>query len=153
MKTSEEGTNHLIALEGLVLIVYKDEAGYPTIGVGHKIRKGEKFSEITREQAMIILRSDLKPVEEAINELVKVPINQNQFDALVSLIFNIGIGAFRTSTLLARLNDGKYDLASQQFLVWNKITKDGRKVLSPGLVKRRYAEKNLFDEVPRGYAA
>ncbi len=86
------------------------------------------------------LAQDLKKFESAVNTAVKVPINQNQFDALVSLTYNIGIGAFKDSTLLKKLNVKDYKGAAEQFPRWNR---GGGRVLN-GLVKRRKIEMELF---------
>ena len=85
---------------------------------------------------------DLKKFESAVNSAVTVPINQNQFDALVSLTYNIGTGAFKESTLLKKLNAGDCRGASAQFVVWNK---GGGKVMQ-GLVNRRAVERELFEK-------
>lgn len=116
-----------------------------TIGYGHT-KTAHKGMIITQERAEQLLREDIKWVEKAIRENVKVPLTQNQYDALGSLIYNIGAGAFSKSTLLSRLNNGDYVGAANQFLVWNKQTnrKTGVKEVLPGLVRRRKAERELF---------
>ena len=86
---------------------------------------------------------DLKKFESTVNSAVTVPINQNQFDALVSLAYNIGTGAFKESTLLKKLNLGDYKAAAAQFAVWNR---GGGKVMQ-GLVNRRAVERKLFEKV------
>jgi lysozyme len=132
-------------LEGCILEAYKDQAGVPTIGVGHTggVYMGQK---ITQAQADELLRKDLAEFVEAVNSLVKVPLNQNQFDALVIFSFNVGKGALAKSTLLKKLNAGDYKGAAEQFDVWNKITDPdtGKKVVSQGLANRRNAEQALF---------
>lgn len=124
---------------------YLCPAGKWTIGIGSTIVNGKSVVEhqtCSKEDAYNYLRDHLfNKVYPAI-AAVKVKINQNQFDALCSLVYNIGAGAFLTSTLLKNLNLGKYKEASKQFLVWNKAN---GKVLE-GLVKRRTAEKELFDK-------
>lgn len=109
-----------------------------------KLRKKPKNScanaEAINEQAKSYFKHDLAKFEKTVNESVTVPINQNQFDALVSLTYNIGSGAFKNSTLLKKLNKGDYQGAADQFLVWNKA---GGKVMK-GLVRRREAERALF---------
>jgi len=89
---------------------------------------------------MAWLRTDVETSEHYVNNLVKVPLTQSQFDALVSLVFNIGGGAFRKSTLLLRLNDGEDLQAADEFLKWNRA---GGKVMA-GLVKRRESEREQF---------
>jgi lysozyme len=110
-----------------------------TIGYGHThtTKKGQK---ITEAQAEELLRRDIAWAEEAVNKLVVVPLTQNQFDALVSFVFNVGVGAFSKSTLLRLLNAKDYEGAANQFLRWNK---QKGKVLN-GLTKRREEERKLF---------
>lgn len=146
MKTSDAGIEFITLHEGVVYVPYKDQAGLPTVGVGHLLKPGDPFNRpITRDEAQQLLRADLSEAEAAINRYVSVSLNQNQVDALVSLIFNIGAGAFQSSTLLNRLNAGDFKGAAEAFLSWNKITLRGKKVVSNGLMKRRQAEKALFE--------
>ncbi|OOF55775.1 lysozyme [Rodentibacter genomosp. 2] len=146
MKISEKGINHIIRDEGERLMAYQDIVGIWTIGVGHTgFVDGKPVARgmtITKEKSREILKVDLARFEKAVNANVKVPLTQNQFDALVSLAFNIGEGAFSRSTLVRKLNAGDYQGASQQFLVWKNA---GGKV-SQGLLNRRKREKALFDE-------
>ncbi|WP_256856095.1 lysozyme [Rodentibacter ratti] len=146
MTMSENGIHHIIRDEGERLTAYQDVVGIWTIGVGHTgqvdgkpVAKG---MTISKEKSREILKADLARFENAINTSVNVSLTQNQFDALVSLAFNIGEGAFRRSTLLRKLNAGDYSGASQQFLVWKNA--GGR--VSQGLLNRRKREKALFDE-------
>jgi GH24 family phage-related lysozyme (muramidase) len=110
-----------------------------TIGYGHT-HTTKQGMKITAGQAESLLRKDILWVEKAVNKLVVVPLTQNQFDALSSIVFNIGEGAFSTSTLLRLLNSGDYEGAANQFPRWNK--QKGR-VLN-GLTKRRQEERQLF---------
>ena len=110
-----------------------------TIGYGHT-HTTKQGMKITAGQAESLLRKDIIWVEKAVNTLVVVPLTQNQFDALASFVFNVGEGAFSTSTLLRLLNSGDYEGAANQFLRWNK--QKGR-VLN-GLTKRREEERKLF---------
>jgi lysozyme len=100
---------------------------------------------ITQEKAVEWLRKETKSIVPKIKALVKVPINQNQLDSLTSFVYNVGIGAFQSSTLLRLLNSGapKSEVAAQ-FDRWNKGTVNGQKVILPGLVRRRSEEKALF---------
>jgi lysozyme len=148
MRTSAGGRKAIAQREGNKLTAYLDSVGILTIGVGHtsaagppEVRKGMK---ITAKQSDEILTRDLQGVEADVNRLVKVPLTQNQFDALVSLVFNIGGTAFRKSTLLKRLNTGDYAAAADQFRVWNKGTINGKKVAIKGLTTRRNAERAQF---------
>lgn len=148
MKISIEGRALIESREGVVLSAYKDGAGILTIGVGHTSAAGlPKVTAgmmITTQEARDILSRDLVIFEAAVNATVKVPLNQSEFDALVSLAFNIGAGAFNGSTLLKKLNTGDRNGAADQFLVWNKITVGGKKVVSNGLANRRKAERQQF---------
>ena len=144
MKTSNVGISLIQEFEDLRLNAYDDGVGIWTIGYGTikypngvRVKKGDVC---TKEQALEYFKHDLKEFEETVNNKVKVPINQNQFDALVSLSYNIGSGAFSNSTLLKKLNNKDYKGAADQFLVWNK---GGGRVLK-GLVRRREAERALF---------
>jgi lysozyme len=143
-RTSPAGVALLKQAEGLRLEPYKDQGGKLTIGYGHLIRPGESFGKISQLQAEQLLISDLAVAEHAVNSLVRVSITQNQFDALVSFVFNVGSGNFGSSTLLKELNAGNYNDAANQLTQWNKVTVGGVKVSSAGLSARRAAEKNLF---------
>lgn len=138
MKT--KSTQIIRDFEKLKLTAYlptKDDVW--TIGYGHT--KGVKPGmTITEEQAEIYLKEDVKWAEDAVNKLVKVKLNQNQFDALVSFVFNIGESQFSTSTMLRKLNVGDYEGASNEFPRWNK---QKGKVLN-GLIRRREMERTLF---------
>jgi lysozyme len=97
-------------------------------------------SSITKEEAEILLKKDLQPREKSLNILVKVNINQNQFDALMSFIYNIGVANFKQSTLLKFINDRLFDKVPDQFRRWKYINK----VVSKGLLKRREEEIKLW---------
>ncbi len=144
MRTSENGVELIKRFEGLELEAYQDIAGIWTIGYGHTgadVQPGMKISERDAEE---LLRRDLKPREQAVEGAVKVPLNQNEFDALVSFVYNVGAAAFRGSTALKRLNKGDRVGAADALTWWNKATVGGvlREVL--GLTRRRAAEKALF---------
>ena len=139
MKTSDVGIELIKKYEGCILKSYKCPSGVWTIGYGHT--NGVKSGmQITKAQALDYLKQDLSTFEKAVTNYVKVPLNQNQFDALVSFSFNCGTGALKTSTLLQKLNSSDYNGAANEFLKWNK---SNGKVLN-GLVKRRKEEKELF---------
>lgn len=155
MQISENGLELLKQWEGFKLQVYKDSAGLPTIGVGHLITKSELSSGkividgvpvkyaggLTDQQALDLLAQDVTPAEQAVNSGVKVALNQNQFDALVSFTFNVGVGAFQSSTLLKVLNQQQYSEVPAQLLRW---TRAGGQVVQ-GLVNRRQNEINLWN--------
>jgi len=142
MIISKNGLDLIKQFESLQLKAYKCSANVWTIGYGHtkNVKEGDRISQ---DQANCFLMQDLYEVEKTINRLVKVKINQNQFDALCSLIFNIGISAFNKSTLLAKLNTGDYVGAAEQFRRWNKVNN----VVMAGLVRRRQAEEDLFNAI------
>ena len=141
---SKAGIDAICSYEGLGLEAYLDSANIWTIGYGTIIRNGVKVKKgdtCTIEQAKAYMASDLKSFEAAVNK-VKVPLNQNQYDALVSLTYNIGVNAFANSTLLKKLNAQDYKGAAAQFVVWNKVK--GR--ILQGLVNRRAKERKLFEK-------
>ncbi len=144
MRTSSAGRAAIALREGNRLTAYRDSVGILTVGVGHTSAAGPPTvtpgMTITAAQSDEILSRDLATFERAVSNSVKVPITQNQFNALVSLAFNIGGGAFAKSTLVRRLNTGDYTGAANQFLRWNRA---GGKVLR-GLVTRREAERKQF---------
>ena len=142
MKISPKGLKLLMEWEGCRLKPYKDAAGLPTIGVGHLVHHNEDFhTGITTQQALDLLATDIERFERAVTDYVHVPLNQNQFDALVIFAFNVGVSAFRTSTVLQRLNTGSYDTVPNRLRVWNKA---GGKVCQ-GLVNRRENEIKLWN--------
>lgn len=147
MKTSAAGRKAIAGHEGVRLKAYPDPAtgGEPwTIGVGHTSAAGPpkvvKGMTITAAECDEILSRDLATFEAAVTKAVKVPLNQNQFDALVSFTFNVGVGNLQKSTLLRKLNARDYQGAADQFPVWNKANS---KVMK-GLVTRRAEERALF---------
>lgn len=132
------------------LHVYRDPVGYPTIGVGHKIKNQSELIEFkngtTKEKAFELYRKDLNDAVVAVKRNVKVLFNQQQFDALVSLVYNMGPGNFAKSSLLKLLNSGDYERAADEFKKYRTGYNEKAKtrVVLPGLVKRRAAEENLF---------
>lgn len=140
MKTSKYGIDIIKQFEGLRLTAYKCAAGVWTIGYGHT--EGVTGAMVINEAAASeLLARDLEKFETGVSELVKVELNQNQFDALVSFAFNVGLGNLAKSTLLKKINGGRPVCEVQaEFLRWNKA---GGKVLA-GLTKRRNAEAYLF---------
>lgn len=148
METSQNGIDFIKSHEGLRLTQYLDQAGLPTIGYGHLIKPNEGFylgKTITVEQAEDLLRSDLRPAEITINSGIFEPLTQWQFDALVSLVFNIGSGAFNSSTLKGRINN-KFTKAEieEAWKRWNKVTVNGVLTVSNGLTKRRQDEVDMY---------
>jgi len=143
MKINDEGLGLIKLFEGLSLKAYQDVAGIWTIGYGH-IKDAKPGQTITESEAEALLRGDLKDAEQAVERLVKAPIKENEFSALVSLVFNIGESAFAHSTTLKRLNKGEREEAAAAIELWIKATIDGKLRPVLGLVRRRAAEKALF---------
>lgn len=134
--------------EGCVLHQYVDRAGVLTIGTGHAIKSGETFPRtITMAEADAILRADLRDAESAVNRMVNVPLNENQFSAVVSFVFNVGTGAFYGSTLLKVINAGQLDQVRPHFLEWCKRRDPdtGKLIVDAGLQMRRAKEAALFE--------
>ena len=146
---SKEGAAFIARFEGFRGQLYNDAAGHATIGYGHLVHHGpidgsepaEFRKGISQERALELLQADAANAAAEIARSVKVPLEQHQFDALVSFAFNVGNGAFRESTLLRLLNEGRYDAVEAQLARWNKA---GGKTLQ-GLVNRRAAEAKLFN--------
>ena len=140
MEISQEGLSLIKKFEGCELESYKCAAGVWTIGYGST--KGvEEGMEISQERADMLLLEDVEVFEEAVSKLVEVPLEQNQFDALVSWTFNLGSTNLQNSTLLKVLNNKDYEGVPSQIKRWNKA---GGEVLQ-GLVRRREAEALLFE--------
>lgn len=162
MKISKQGIEFIKKLEGCVKIngkhiIYDDATGKPvlntsflpkgaTIGYGHLIKAGEDFGQgLSEVQATDLLMKDINDTESVINSLVKVRLLQNQYDALVALVYNIGTRGFKNSTILKYINNSNYksstyNSAELAWKAWNKYC--GR--ISYGLTKRRNAEWLLF---------
>lgn len=139
-KVSQAGIDLIKEFEGFSPKPYADIVGYMTIGYGHLIKAGEQFSFLTTAKAEELLRKDAAEAEKAVNDVVKTPLSQNEFDALVSFTFNLGKNALRNSTLLRMINAGDVEKAADQFLRWDNA--GGVKVA--GLTRRRQAERTLF---------
>ena len=139
MTTGENGLSLITHSEGLRTESYQDSVGVWTIGFGHT-RNVKEGDVITMDQAYLYLQSDLRPCEQLLNGL-DISFTQNQFDALVSFIFNLGSGNFLKSTLLKKIKvDPNDPTIADEFIKWNHA---GGQVL-PGLTKRRQAEKDLY---------
>lgn len=151
-KISRKGLDLIATFEGFRGEPYNDPAGFATVGFGHLISKRGVVPEdckrsyaghkppLTRAQALDLLGEDVERYEKAVRAAVKVPVSQNQFDALVSFAYNLGAGALQSSTLLRKLNQRDYEGAEDEFLRWTKA--GGREL--QGLVRRRLAERDLF---------
>ena len=156
MNTGEKGLALIKQFEGLELEAYQCVAGVWTIGYGHT-RTAQPGMRITESEAEELLREDLEVKEEAVRDLITVPLNQNEFDALASFVYNIGAGNFRRSTLRRKLNAGDRAGAADEFLRWNKARVNGELMVMRGLARRRAAERELFltpvEETPNDPAA
>jgi GH24 family phage-related lysozyme (muramidase) len=155
MKTSQEGIDLIKSSESFVDHLYNDQAGHCTVGYGYLVHKGpccgapteapfeQGISEITAQQLLMI---EVDRCEDSVRKLVKVPIDQSEFDALVDFEYNLGIGSLRDSTLLKKLNAGDYAGAAEEFKRW--IYADHKKL--SGLAVRRDKEVALFNrDLPR----
>ena len=145
MKMSANGRALLIQREGFKTRAYKDSVGVWTIGVGHTSAAGAPAVQpgmvISKAEVEAILSRDLVKFENTVNAAVKVPLTPGQFDALVSLCFNIGQGGFAKSTVVRRLNAGNYRGAADAFLMWNK---------PPEIMGRRRGERQQFLKATAG---
>lgn len=141
MELSASGLDLVKQSEGFRSHIYKDVAGVPTVGYGHRLLPHEAFPEgIDEPHAAQLLARDLHSAEQCVQRLVKVPLTQGQFDALVDFCFNMGAGRLAASTLLTILNRGRYDDAAEQLLRWDLAGGE----VSPGLKTRREAELKLW---------
>lgn len=153
----QAGLDFITKHEGIVLRRYNDVAGLPTIGVGHLITKAElatypEGATITHAQAMQLLRQDVQKCVKAIRENVKVPLNQNQFNALVSFAFNCGTGVITNSGVGRALAAGNYADVPARLLEWSKARVNGTLQVVKGLYDRRKTEADLFARDPNAPA-
>ena len=142
MQLSTAGLNLIKQSEGFRSQTYLDAAGLPTIGYGHRLLHAQSFPEgISEPEATALLAADVRDAEQAVQRLVKVALNQGQFDALVDFCFNLGAGKLASSTLLKVLNGGRYDAAAQQLLRWDLAAGEENAALKA----RREAELQLWN--------
>lgn len=151
MKTNRAGRRIIESSESFMAYAYTapEQKGTEkkTIGYGHVILDGETFSEpMTREQADDLLARDLEKAELAVRNAVKVPLTDNQFSALVSLVFNIGADRFKTSAMLRLINTFHMVSAAKEFERYNHAKVKGVSVVLDGLTARRKAERLLFEK-------
>ncbi|MBZ5681712.1 MAG: lysozyme [Acidobacteriia bacterium] len=130
------------SFEGVRLTAYQDQVGVWTIGYGHTGPDVHAGLTITQDQADNLLKGDVAHAAGAVNRLVTVPLAQDEFDALVDFVFNVGVGNFTGSTLLRDLNASNFTDAAAQFERWDRA--GGVEVA--GLLRRRQAEAKLFQE-------
>lgn len=139
MQPSQAALDLIKEFEGCELSAYQDQGGRWTIGYGHTSGVHQGLT-ISQAQADTFLYADVQNIAAQISKYIKVPVSQNQFDAMVSLAYNIGPSRFAGSTLLRLLNAGDVLGAANQFRYWNMVAGQ----VSPGLVNRRAAERTLF---------
>lgn len=146
LRVNQKGLALIKEFEGFRSKAYRCPAGVWTVGYGHTSAAGEPkvgpLTVVTREEGEAILRRDLGTFERAVAEAVRVTVTCNQFSALVSFCYNVGPGAFRSSSVLKAVNAKQWNEVPRRLALWNKA---GGKVL-PGLVRRRAAEAALFLE-------
>ncbi|NWG70954.1 MAG: lysozyme [Parvularculaceae bacterium] len=143
MRTGETGLNLIKGYEGLRMSAYYAPSEQWTVGYGH-VATARHGMSVTESEAERLLREDVKPIEALLAETVRAPLNQNEHDALTSLIFSIGADNWRRSTVLRKLNSGDKLGAAQAFELWTRARVNGELVSLDGLVRRRAAEKSLF---------
>jgi len=154
MKFSNAGQALLMDMEGFESKPYRCSGGHLSIGFGHKIKTGEKFDTITKGTAIMIMMEDAKPFENFINYYIPAELTQNQFDAVVIFLFNIGETNFSKSTVYTNLKLGHFEEATVPWAKWINVSKYAvdpvtgieKKVLVPvdGLITRRKREIELF---------
>lgn len=141
LRISNEGLAFLRRWEGFRPTPYFCAGNKRTIGYGHVLQNNEDYTTISLREAEALLRKDVAKVEAALEKALKeVELTQSQWDALVSFVFNVGIGNFRKSTLLKKLKQGDFKAAADEFLKWTKA--EGKTVR--GLQRRREAERQMF---------
>ncbi len=141
MKLSAAGLDLVKRSEGFRSHIYFDAAGFPSIGYGHRLDPREHYPDgVSETEAEVILLWDVREAEQAVERLVKVPLTQGQFDALVDFTFNLGSARLSGSTLLRELNLGRSDLAANELLRWDHCGDDELESLKA----RRQAERALW---------
>jgi lysozyme len=152
MRISAAGLELIKTFEGLRESAVRLPDGRWTIGYGH-VRTAREGLTIAAKDAHDLLVHDLRPVEDLVTSLIYAPLMQSQFDALVSLAFNISPGQFRDSEIVRNMNSGDYLAAANGFDLWRKARLHGRVIVVDALVRRRAAEKSMFLEHPSGPAS
>lgn len=145
LQISDYGADFIGDWEGYELIAYRDVKGIWTIGIGH-IRTAHEGMVITEDQMYDLFRDDVSRYVAGVNGSVTSRLTQRQYDALVSLSFNIGVTGFERSTVRREINQGNFVKAADAFLMWNKVRDQGRLRAVKGLTNRREAEREMFLE-------
>jgi len=153
MKTSQDGLDAITSREGKKYLVYKDEAGLLTGGIGHKLIPADGIfhagDTLTDDQINIWFGHDISIAENTVNHYVVARLGQNEFDALVSATFNVGSALFKhgdgsDTNMCMYLNEEEYAEAADEFLKWIHIHVNGQLVVSARLQKRRASEREQF---------
>ena len=151
MQISYMGVQAIKEREGCKLVAYKDQKGVWTLGAGTTVIDGRPVCEgmtCTPEQATQWMWNDLAWAQTAVNQGVKILLDQNQFDALVSFTYNEGAHNFLTSTLLRKINEQDFIGAGAEFMKWVYVREDGVEKEDLGLVNRRMSERAQFEGTP-----
>lgn len=142
---TQDGIDLIKRFEGFSPYPYKDSAGFDTIGFGHLIKPGETFDgPLLGKAADDLLRKDVGFAESAVNRYTSTHLRPYQFDALTSFTFNLGAGAYQSSTLRKRVNADKHDQVPDEFMRWVYVTHNGQKKKIRGLERRRSAEASYY---------
>lgn len=146
----QAGLDFITRWEGLILKVYRDVAGYKTVGVGHLVTKAEdaKYPDgmvITREHAMELLHQDVQQCVQALRKHIKTRLNQNQINALISFAFNCGTGVLSNSGVARAVNADELAFVRPRLLEWSKVRINGVMQTNQGLLNRRKSEAELFE--------
>lgn len=146
LRVSSEGIKMIEGFEDFRSKIYRDQSGNPTTGIGDKLKPGEKVKPQTYAQAKAKMLADLADAERMVKAYVQVPLSQNEYNALSSLVYNAGIGNLEGSLLFQKLNSGDYVGAASEFdnFVYYKNPKTRKMQISTGLVGRRDVEKDCF---------
>lgn len=145
MVYSKSGESLTERFEGFRSLAYQDQKGVWTQGYGHTRGVGPNSPPINQAQAQDWLEADIETASQCVNQNVVPTLNQNQFDALVDFVFNLGAGNFVGSSLLRDLNSGNFNLAAGQFALWDHC---GGQVVA-GLLQRRQDEEQEFETAPQ----
>ena len=149
MTTSEQGKQFIKTFEQCRLSVYLDAGDKPTIGWGHLVRAGDDVNDITQQEADELFDADVERIEKAVNKLLKRPLSQHEYDAVVSFTFNLGVNNLRSSTLLKRINsvNSTKEVIAFEFLRWVFVRNARNQVMKlRGLVRRRKYEAKMYTE-------
>ena len=146
-RLSPQGLDFIAGREGFETKPYNDSAGHCTVGIGHLLHSGPctgREPTLTQAEVRAFFAEDIQRFTDGVLSVVRVPLRQNELDALVSFAFSTGLGAFARSTLLQKLNAGDRAAVPGELLRWDKETRDGELVVVPNKVERRQLEARIF---------